>query len=181
MTLTQNIKDKITEEFNNFINECNSKYSNSQYGNMTDEKRKDLGAFYTPPELTILMLEKFDCTLDEFANKTILDPTCGSGNLILGALIVGSSINKNYPEKVFGNELDAESLKLCRNRFIEYCKNNEMIQYGEDFWNWHIHQGNALEKSCIEYESFTPKYRFDEKTGKRAIGLTKGFNLNKRR
>lgn len=175
MDILQEIKDKIKKESEDFLKEYD------QYAGNSKEKRDELGQFYTPPELTSQMLEMFDCTIEEFANKSIMDPTCGSGNLIMGALIVGSSINKKYPEKVFGNELDIGPLKLCRKRFVHYCKENGMSQYDEKFWEWHLHQGNALEKSCIEYESFTPDYRFDEISGKRAVGSKKGFSLNRRK
>lgn len=177
MTILEDLKNKIKEESETFLSKINE---TSQYGTLTEKERDDLGAFFTPANLVIEMLEMFDCDIETFATKTILDPTCGSGNLIMGALIVGSSINKKYPELVFGNELAETTLNICRKRFTLYCKESGMKQYDEKFWNWHIHQGNALEKSCIEYESFVPDYRFDEKTGKRAIGSKKGFTLNRR-
>ena len=57
------------------------------------------------------MLEKYDCDLKEFREKTILDPTCGSGLLLLDALIAGTE-----PDRVFGIELDEEVLKLAHDR-----------------------------------------------------------------
>ena len=63
MKLSLEIKNKIKEEYNEWFN--------SQYGDKTLEERRELGAFFTPPELTIKMIEKFN-TIE---NKTILDPT----------------------------------------------------------------------------------------------------------
>lgn len=86
-------------------------FKNNLYGSNDMEKRKDLGQFYTPPQLSSKMLEKYDCDLKEFRNKTILDPTAGSGLLLLDSLIAGSE-----PDRVFGIELDEEVLSLAHDR-----------------------------------------------------------------
>ena len=80
MKLSKEIKEEIKRESEEYLNEIKS--GTDQYGGLTKEERDELGAFYTPPELCIQMLEMYDCTLEEFATKTILDPTCGSGNLM---------------------------------------------------------------------------------------------------
>ena len=103
MKLSKEIKEEIKRESEEYLNEIKS--GTDQYGGLTKEERDELGAFYTHASLCIQMLEMYDCTLEEFATKTILDPTCGSGNLIMAALIAGVSINKDYPKNVFGNEL----------------------------------------------------------------------------
>ena len=118
MKLTEEIKEEIKRESEEYLNEIKS--GTDQYGGLTKEERDELGAFYTPSELCVSMLEMYDCTLEEFATKTILDPTCGSGNLIMAALIAGISINKDYPKNVFGNELSLKPLELCRKRFTHY-------------------------------------------------------------
>ena len=102
MKLTEEIKEEIKRESEEYLNEIKS--GTDQYGGLTKEERDELGAFYTPWQLCIQMLEMYDCTLEEFATKTILDPTCGSGNLIMAALIAGISINKDYSKNVFGND-----------------------------------------------------------------------------
>lgn len=86
-------------------------YKNNLYAGNSMEKRSQLGQFYTPPQLSSKMLEKYDCDLKEFKDKTILDPTAGSGLLLLDALIAGSE-----PDKVFGIELDEEVLNLAHER-----------------------------------------------------------------
>lgn len=157
MKLTKEIKEEIKRESEEYLNEIKS--GTDQYGGLTKEERDKLGAFYTPPELCIQMLEMYDCTLEEFAIKnTILDPTCGSGNLIMAALIAGLSVNKDYPEKVFGNELSLKPLELCRKRFTHYCETHGLKEYDKDFWKVHLHQGNALNKGCISEESFKKDY-----------------------
>ena len=133
MQLSQEIKNKIKEEYENWFNE--------QYGNKSLQERRELGAFFTPPELTIKMIEKFH-TLE---NKTILDPTCGTGNLLAGCIIAGAN-----PNLVYGNEYDEEFLKLCKQRL---CK------LGVPDCN--LHQGDALNPEALKKNNFTQNYRKD--------------------
>ena len=65
MTLTEEIKNKIVEEYESF--------KEHMYAGKSLEQRKTLDQFFTPPSLTIQMIEKFDC--DTLAGKNILDPT----------------------------------------------------------------------------------------------------------
>ena len=67
MKLTEEQKQNITNEYN--------QWKDKQYAGKTLEQRKELDAFFTPPELTIQMIETFD----SIENKSILDPTAGAG------------------------------------------------------------------------------------------------------
>ena len=49
MKLSEEVKNKITEEYNQWYTK--------RYGNTTKEERKKLGAVFTPSQLTIQMLE----------------------------------------------------------------------------------------------------------------------------
>ena len=102
MKLTNETKQLIINEYNEWFNQ--------QYGDKTIEERKELDAFFTPPELTIMMIEQFD----SIENKTILDPTCGSGNLLAGCILAGAD-----PKLIYGNELDEELLTVCKNRLTK--------------------------------------------------------------
>lgn len=102
MVLSNEIKNKIFEEFNNF--------KERQYANKTEKERKELNQFFTPPELTIKMLEKF-----ENLDGTIIDPCCGAGNLIMAAAIA-----KNSPVQVYGFDVDIEMINLSKERFKKY-------------------------------------------------------------
>lgn len=88
MTLTEDVKQAIIDEF--------EQWKERTYGNLTDKQRKELGAFHTPPLLTIKMIEKF-----EDLEGTIMDPTAGSGNLIAGCILAGAD-----PQLCYANELD---------------------------------------------------------------------------
>ena len=113
MVLTEEVKQKILEN--------SATWYNKQYGSLTEEKRKELGAFYTPGGFVIKMIEKFS----DMEGK-ICDPTCGSGNLLVGCIIAGAD-----PKKIYGIELDAEMAELCRNRLSEFGVPRENIVTGD--------------------------------------------------
>lgn len=130
MILTEEIKQKIIDEYNEWFN--------SQYGDKSLEERRKLGAFFTPPELTIKMIEKFETIED----KTILDPTCGTGNLLAACVIAGAD-----PTKVYGNEYDGTFTKLCKERLMKLGVPEE-----------NIHQGDALNGENLKKSNFYKGY-----------------------
>ena len=181
MKISEEIKKAIKEEAENFKKNLMETEGINEYGLKEGERgdRDKLGQFFTPPVLCTQMLEMYDCTLEEFATKTILDPTCGSGNLIMAALIAGISVSKDYPKNVFGNELSLKPLELCRKRFTHYCETHGLKEYDKDFWRIHLHQGNALNRDCIDKDFFKEGYRYDPVKDKVTIG--ERFTLNRRR
>lgn len=136
---------KLSPEVKQMIIDENNAFKEKQYGNMTAAERKKLGAVYTPGKLVIELIESFSC--DTLAGQNILDPTCGSGNLLAGCLIAGAD-----PDKLFGNELNEEMVKLCRKRLWAIC---DMLGK-KRFWYYHIHQGNALDPRALT--DFSEKY-----------------------
>ena len=86
------------------------------------------------------MIEKFQCK--NLAGQTILDPTCGSGNLLIAMIIAGADT-----DKVFGNEYDEVAVELCRKRINRACD----ILGKPHIQDWQIHQGNALHKFALTY------------------------------
>lgn len=97
---------KLTDEQINSINEEYSQWKSKMYANNSLTHRKDFGQFFTPPSLSIKMLEKFDNT-----NGTILDPCCGAGNLLAAAIKAGFN-----PSNVYGIEIDPEILEIAKSR-----------------------------------------------------------------
>ena len=138
MILTPEQKLAIIEEYNSWINK--------QYGSKSLEERKKLDAIFTPTDLIIPMIEKIEC----IENKTILDPTCGTGNLLVACIIAGAN-----PKMIYGNEIDEEFLKLAKER---------LIPYGVPEKN--LHQGDVLKDDCISLKSFvngtTKPYKYVE-------------------
>ena len=151
MKLSEEVKNKIIEILDS------QEFKSNLYEGLTEEKRKELGQFYTPGKLCIQMIEKFDC--DSLSNKNILDPTCGSGNLLIACLIAGAD-----SDKLFGNEYDNVAVGLCRKRLNRCCD----ILNKPHIKDYQIHQGNALGKWCLtdfseEYlTNFDPQYIDDE-------------------
>ena len=151
MKLSEEVKNKIIEILDS------QEFKSNLYEGLTEEKRKELGQFYTPGKLCIQMIEKFDC--DSLSNKNILDPTCGSGNLLIACLIAGAD-----SDKLFGNEYDSVAVDLCRKRLNRCCD----ILNKPHIKDYQIHQGNALGKWCLtdfseEYlTNFDPQYIDDE-------------------
>ena len=151
MKLSEEVKNKIIEILDS------QEFKSNLYEGLTEEKRKKLNQFYTPGKLCIQMIEKFDC--DSLSNKNILDPTCGSGNLLIACLIAGAD-----SDKLFGNEYDSVAVDLCRKRLNRCCD----ILNKPHIKDYQIHQGNALGKWCLtdfseEYlTKFDPKYIDDE-------------------
>jgi len=101
MQISDYIKNKIKDEYDQWVN--------VQYGAKSKEERQKFGQFFTPPELSIQMLEKFD-NLD----GNILDPTVGCGGLLAAAVIAGAN-----PSKCYGIELDSVIALLCRDRLAK--------------------------------------------------------------
>lgn len=138
---------KLSEETKNKILEIldSKEFMSDLYEGLDDEKRKELGQFYTPGKICIQMIEKFDC--ETFAGKNILDPTVGSGNLLIACLIAGAD-----SDKLYGNEYDNVAVKLCRKRLNRACD----ILGKAHIRDWQIHQGNALIADCLT--EFSPEY-----------------------
>ena len=151
MKLSEEVKNKIIEILDS------QEFKSNLYEGLSEDKRKELGQFYTPGKLCIQMIEKFDC--DFLSNKNILDPTCGSGNLLIACLIAGAD-----SDKLFGNEYDSVAVDLCRKRLNRCCD----ILNKPHIKDYQIHQGNALGKWCLtdfseEYlTKFDPQYIDDE-------------------
>lgn len=128
MTLSESVKSQIQTEYNTWFE--------SQYGDKSKKERQKLGQFFTPPALTIRMLEKYD----DVANKDILDPTVGAGGLLAAAIIAGAD-----PRRCFGIELDPDILKIAQRR---------LLKLGVPPSN--LHRGDALKAESYNFESFKP-------------------------
>ena len=121
----------IEEEYNSFVEE--------QYAGKSLEERQKLGQFFTPPELTLKMLEKLDIK----KNDTLLDPCLGAGGLLAAAIIM----KKVKPENCYGIELDVDILKIAQKR---------LSKLGVPLAN--LHHGNALNSQCYEFKD---GYKYD--------------------
>ena len=142
MKLSKETKQLIRKEYEDF--------KESMYAGKSLEERQELDQFFTPPEVSIKLIEE----LSDLSGN-VLDPTSGSGNLLAAALIAGAD-----SQMVFGNEYDATMVKLCRERLNKVCD----ILGKPHIQDWQIHQGNALQARCLiefgeEYDTnYNPEY-----------------------
>lgn len=122
MTLTKEQIDNITNEFN--------QWKDRMYANKSLAERQDLGQFFTPPSLTIRMIEKF-----QDLEGPILDPCCGAGNLLAATIMAGAD-----PKRCYGIEIDEKQAEICRNRLEKYGVPRENIITGDclDDATWDI-------------------------------------------
>ena len=159
---------KLYKETKQLIRKEYEEFKESMYANKSLEERQELDQFFTPPEVSIKLIEE----LSDLSGN-VLDPTSGSGNLLAAALIAGAD-----SQRVFGNEYDATMVKLCRERIRTIPDRLEEID--KEFANRlrvklkkindrQIHQGNALQARCLiefgeEYDTnYNPEYIDDLK------------------
>jgi predicted RNA methylase len=143
MVLTEEVKAKIVEILDSV------EFVSDLYEGLDKKKREELGQVYTPAKVCIQMLESFSC--DTFTDKTILDPACGSGNLLIACLIAGAD-----SDKLYGNELDPIAVKLCKKRVNRACDLLGKPRVND----WQIHRGDATNQYCLTV--FGPEYRWQE-------------------
>ena len=99
MKLTKKQKNAIKSEF--------KQWTETQYAGKDKKERQKLGQFFTPPALTVKMIEKFNSVKD----KNILDPTLGAGGLIAACILAGAD-----PKRCYGIEIDPEVLEIAKRR-----------------------------------------------------------------
>ena len=142
---------KLTEDQKNTIIAIldSDEFKQSLYENLPKEKRKALQMIYTPAKVCIQLIESFECST--LAGRNILDPACGSGNLLIACLIAGAD-----SDKIYGNEFDATAVDLCRTRVNRACK-----LLGKPYIkDWQVHQGDATEARCLS--DFSKSYCFKQ-------------------
>lgn len=112
---------KLNDSQISAIKEEYTQWKDKMYADNSLSRRKNFGQFFTPPELSILMLEKFENT-----NGTILDPCCGAGNLLAAAIKAGFD-----PTKVYGIEIDEEIIKIAHERLVPLGVPIENLKLGD--------------------------------------------------
>lgn len=146
---------KLSNETKQLIRKEYDEFKELMYANKSLKERQELDQFFTPPEISIRLIEE----LSDLSGN-VLDPTSGSGNLLAAALISGAD-----SDKVFGNEYDETMIKLCRERLNKVCD----LLGKPHIKDWQIHQGNALHRFALTYfdEDYEEMY-FDGCTQKAA-------------
>ncbi len=141
MKLTEEVKERIVSILDS------EEFMSDLYEGLSAEQRKKLGMVYTPAKVCIQLIEMFEC--DTLAGRNILDPACGSGNLLIACLIAGAD-----SDKIYGNEFDPVAVALCRKRVNRACR-----LLGKSYIkDWQIHEGDATEARCLS--DFGPNYQY---------------------
>lgn len=145
MKLTEEVKERIISILDS------DEFMSDLYEGLSAAQRKKLGMVYTPAKVCIQLIELFEC--DTLAGRNILDPACGSGNLLIACLIAGAD-----SDKIYGNEFDPTAVALCRRRVNRACKllGKSLIK------DWQIHEGDATEARCLSDFSSSYQYKVQE-------------------
>ena len=112
---------KLSEETKNKIQAEYDSWKEIQYAGKDKKERQKLGQFFTPPQLTIRMLEKF-----ESLEGNVLDPCLGAGGLIAAAVLAGAD-----PSKCYGIELDPSVLELAKRRLAKLGVPEQNLRQGD--------------------------------------------------
>ena len=170
---------KLSKETKQLIRKEYEEFKESMYANKSLEERQELDQFFTPPEVSIKLIEE----LSDLSGN-VLDPTSGSGNLLAAALIAGAD-----SDKVFGNEYDRRMVNACKERLNKVCD----ILGKPHIQDWQIHQGNALQARCLiefgeEYDNnYNPEYiddleyaqSYEHDEEQTFLGETRVYHVNK--
>ena len=113
MKLSEGIVTAIQAEYDSWRDKL--------WAGKTKEERQKLGQFFTPPQLTIRMLEKF-----ESLEGNVLDPCLGAGGLIAAAVLAGAD-----PSKCYGIELDPSVLELAKRRLAKLGVPEQNLRQGD--------------------------------------------------
>ena len=109
---------------------------------------KATGEVFTPTDVARHMLDTMDQTIFSDPTKTVIDNSCGDGQLIGEALIrkVENGINfETALSTVYGVDLMQDNVELCRERLL--CGRNDLR---------HIVEQNIVCADALRYH-----YRFD--------------------
>ena len=86
--------------------------------------RKKLGQVWTPYSVVVQLMDKLDKTIWQDERKTCLDPTMGSGNIVIGILYRRIVENKQDPlvalQNTYGVELDQSTLTYAKERIKKF-------------------------------------------------------------
>ena len=85
----------------------------------SDERKKELGEVFTPPELVNEMLDKLPREVIQDSDKTFLDNSCGSGNFLIEILNRRISAGISHIaalQSIYGIDIDELNVTECRER-----------------------------------------------------------------
>ena len=134
-----------------------------KYDQMTPEERKNFGAVWTPPEIISRMMPIDVDWADP--TKTMIDPTCGTGNIVVSMIL-----NKLYHgvspamavKNVYGIELQKKNVEICRDRICGIVgeKYRKIVEHNivcSDIFLWNLEEWRAYTKKELRELAKTSK------------------------
>jgi hypothetical protein len=116
------------------------------YSEDRDDRKKDTGEVFTPPDLVNEMLDRLNidwCNPPQ--DKTFLDPTCGSGNFLI------ELARRRIPlENIYGVDFMSDNIETTKRRLKELYT-DKMTEKDIDF---------HLGRNIIEADALTYHYEF---------------------
>lgn len=97
------------------------KYTDTRYNEhkVDAETAKKNGEVWTPPEIIDQMIAKIPAKNWSDPTKTFLDPTCGTGNIIVRMLekrLASGVSKKDAISTLYGVELEQANVDICKER-----------------------------------------------------------------
>lgn len=130
----------------------------NKYDQMTPAERKNFGAVWTPPEIISQMMAKVSEEDWANPNKTCLDPTCGTGNIVV-CMVLNKLYHGVSPEMVvkntYGIELQQKNVEICRNRICAIVgeKYRKIVEHNivcSDIFLWNIKEWRPYTKKELK-------------------------------
>jgi type I restriction-modification system DNA methylase subunit len=137
-----------------------------------EDTRKKLGMVFTPYSIIEQMMDKAGLVSDKNSiwydeTKTNLDPTMGTGNIVIGMLyrrIVECGQNpKTALSNVYGVELDKDTLDYAKNRIKKFMSQftkedlTDIIDHNfvcSDIFQWDIENWKPMSQSTGNFEDW---------------------------
>lgn len=104
------LSDKVSDNINSDIS--GKDISDIYESSLSESYKNKEGIYYTPQYIIEDMMKD----VNDFKDKTFLDPCCGSGNFIIETIKKGIS-----PENVFGFDTDENAVAITKKRIKEIC------------------------------------------------------------
>jgi hypothetical protein len=132
-----------------------------------EDTRKNLGMVFTPYSIIEQMMDKVDAETWADETKTNLDPTMGTGNIVIGMLYRRIVEYHQDPVKalsnVYGIELDQKTLDYAKDRIKKFIAHftdkdcSEIIDHNfvcSDIFEWDIENWKPMSQSTGDFESW---------------------------
>ena len=137
-----------------------------QYAQMSEQERKKFGAVWTPPVLISQMMAKVDEKTWADPSKTMLDPTCGTGNIVVCMLLnkLHHGVKPYMAVKnIYGIELQQKNVEITRNRICAIVgeKYRKIVEHNivcSDIFLWNINEWRPKTKQEIREEAKKKPY-----------------------